>query len=157
MSHFEKAFEDLIDVEKGYTVDKGGPTKYGVTEKVARAYGYTGKMEDLPLGFAKNVFSEGYWNKAFDQFSYAVAYQIFDAAVNSGPETAAKWFQMAVGAKPDGVIGQKTIAAAKILPDSAIILHFNALRLNFLTNLSNWPDAGRGWVRRIVKNMRMAA
>jgi len=155
MSYFDQAFEDLIDIEGGYTIDRGGKTRYGVTEKVARAYGYKGDMKDLPLDFAKSVYKESYWDKGFEQLSYAVAFQLFDAGVNSGMETAVKWFQTVVGTTPDGIMGPKTIAASKFLSDSFIILRFNALRLNFLTNLSNWSREGKGWVRRVAKNMLM--
>jgi lysozyme family protein len=29
--------------------------------------------------------------------------------------------------------------------------------LDFMTRLSNWPDASRGWVRRIANNLRYGA
>jgi lysozyme family protein len=62
---------------------------------------------------------------------------------------------MVVGAKADGVIGPKTIAAVNKMSDAELVLLFNAKRLDFMTYLSNWPDAGKGWLRRIVKNMLM--
>jgi lysozyme family protein len=37
----------LIDREGGYVnhpADRGGPTRYGITEAVARAHGYAGAM-----------------------------------------------------------------------------------------------------------------
>ena len=41
----------LIDREGGYVhnpADRGGATRYGVTEAVARAHGYAGAMRDFP-------------------------------------------------------------------------------------------------------------
>jgi lysozyme family protein len=43
--------EALIGKEGGFSnhpVDKGGPTMYGITEQVARAFGYDGLMTLLP-------------------------------------------------------------------------------------------------------------
>jgi lysozyme family protein len=155
MSHFDRAFDDLMDREGGFTIDHGGKTRYGITEKTARRYGYLDEMEFLPIETAKEMYRKYYWDKSFDQFSYPVAFQVFDAAVNSGPRTAAVWLQMVAGAKADGVIGPKTIAAVNKMSDVELVLLFNAKRLDFITYLSNWPDAGKGWARRIVKNMSM--
>jgi len=157
MSHFDKAFEDLMDREGGFTTDKGGKTRYGITEKVARNYGYLYEMEKLPLETAKEIYKKYYWHKAFDQFSYPVAFQVFDAAVNSGQRTAAVWLQTVAGVTADGIIGPRTIEAVNAMPEEKVVLLFNARRLDFMTRLSNWPDAGKGWARRIVKNMLMAA
>ena len=41
----------LIEREGGFVanpVDRGGPTRYGITEAVARAHGYAGDMAALP-------------------------------------------------------------------------------------------------------------
>jgi len=154
-SYFEKAFAELLDIERGYTVDKGGPTKYGVTEKVARAYGYTGDMQLFPLDFAKSIYHKEYWNNALNEFSFGVAYQVFDAAVNSGPERAAKWLQVVAGVRPDGVIGPITIAAIQAMDPLKVIVTFNCIRLQFMTGLINWPREGKGWSRRIVRCLKL--
>ena len=41
--------------------DRGGATKYGITEAVARTNGYQGNMKDLPLNVAKAVYKKQYW------------------------------------------------------------------------------------------------
>jgi lysozyme family protein len=38
-----------------------------------------------------------------------------------------------------------------------MILNLNAERLDFMTRLSNWPNAGKGWARRIAKNLHYGA
>ena len=48
-----KIINQIIEREGGYVddiSDSGGETKYGITEEVARRYGYDGKMIDLPRG-----------------------------------------------------------------------------------------------------------
>jgi lysozyme family protein len=62
---------------------------------------------------------------------------------------------MVAGVKADGLIGPKAIAAVNKMSDVELVLLFNAKRLDYMTYLSNWPDAGKGWARRIVKNMSM--
>jgi lysozyme family protein len=52
------AIADLIAREGGYSNnpnDAGGETCFGITEAVARAYGYTGEMVDLSVEFATDV------------------------------------------------------------------------------------------------------
>ena len=43
----DRLIEELIEREGGYVNhprDKGGPTRFGITESVARAHGYSGAM-----------------------------------------------------------------------------------------------------------------
>ena len=47
----DQLIDELIAREGGYTnhpADRGGPTRYGITEAVARAHGYDGPMALLP-------------------------------------------------------------------------------------------------------------
>lgn len=50
--NIEQYLDELIKREGGYVnnlADRGGATKYGITEAVARANGFKGNMRDLPL------------------------------------------------------------------------------------------------------------
>ncbi len=54
--NIEQYLDELIKREGGYVTtpaDRGGATKYGITEAVARANGFKGNMQDLPLDVAK--------------------------------------------------------------------------------------------------------
>ncbi|MCL6679040.1 hypothetical protein LZ519_06885 [Sphingomonas sp. RG327] len=125
--------DDLIDAlierEGGYAnhpSDRGGPTKYGITEAVARAHGYAGAMRDLPRDEAAAIYKRLYWLRPrFDQVakrSGAVAAELFDTGANMGPAVAATFLQRALSALnrdrkdyadlvPDGRIGAATLAA----------------------------------------------
>jgi lysozyme family protein len=161
VSAFESAFATIATIEGGFTdrdrqADPGGATKYGVTERVARAWGYKGDMRDLPLDTAKAIARAWYWDKyQCDQFDPRIAYQVFDAAYNGGYPV--RWLQECVGVAPDGVIGAKTIAAVRAADVPTVVALFNAKRLLYLTELQNWPQNARGWARRIANNLLLGA
>lgn len=156
---FDTAFQLLLGHEGGYTDDtalgdKGGKTRYGVTEAVAREAGYRGDMRELPLDLAKRIFLERYWKPVrADDLPAGIRYIIFDAAVNSGPAQATKWLQRALAVEADGVIGPKTLAAAYAHPHETLRLSILAQRLRFMAGLANWPAFSRGWARRIADLM----
>jgi len=121
--------EALIAREGGYSAhpaDRGGPTRYGITEQVARAHGYTGPMAELPQEVARAIYLERYWaGPRFDQIatrSPAIAEELLDTGVNMGPGVASRFLQRALNvlnrgqdAYPDvivdGAIGRMTLYA----------------------------------------------
>ena len=124
MANFDKIFEDLILVEGGYTdhpLDLGGKTKFGITEEVARAHGYTGSMRDLSLEFAKRIYYESYFVKYGFQHiqNTKIAGELFEFTVNTGRgKTAVKFLQRAYNAlnknyqlKEDGILGHHTASS----------------------------------------------
>lgn len=157
---FERAFIDLLGHEGGYsnnTADPGGETNWGITVAVARENGYVGPMKDMDQSVAKVIYARKYWLPVFDQLPYAVAFQIFDAAVNSGVGQAVRWLQRSVGVADDGKLGPVTLAAASTIEPLKLVLLFNAERLMFMTNLSTWGSFGKGWARRIAINLKKGA
>src|SRR5690606_29972782 len=99
--NFDTAFHALLGHEGGYAdhpKDPGGATCWGVTERVARATGYSGHMRDLPVDLAKAIYRRDYWDAVHaNEMPEGVRYAVFDAAVNSGVKQAVKWLQRAVG------------------------------------------------------------
>lgn len=119
-SNFDKAFEDVVGVEGGYSNhpdDRGGPTKYGITQDVLASY--RGKavnesdVKNLTLQEAKLIYRQRYWNPlSCDQIrSPILASLLFDQGVNRGIGAAAKTIQKCVGVKVDGMIGPQTLEA----------------------------------------------
>lgn len=159
MSAFDDAFSALLGNEGGYvdnTADPGGATRWGVTERVARAWGYTGDMKDLPIDTAKAIAKKNYWDAyQCDQFDPRIGFQVFDTAYNGGHP--AQWLQQAVGVAADGVIGSITVAAVRAADPMKIVLLFNASRLLYYTSLGAWGSFGKGWSNRIANNLRRAA
>lgn len=160
MSNFDQAFTDLLGHEGGYSnnpADPGGETNWGITVAVARENGYVGAMKDMDQSVAKVIYAKKYWLSAFDQLPYPVAFQVFDAAVNSGVGQSVRWLQRSVGMADDGKIGPVTLAAATKADPVKLMAIFNAERLLFMTALSTWGSFGKGWARRVATNLKKGA
>ncbi len=161
MSNFDKAFDLLIGNEGGYVnnpSDPGGETNWGITRTVASDNGYTESMKLMPKETAKQIYKKMYWDKLqCDQLGFSVAFQLFDAGVNHGNFQAVKFLQRALSVVDDGVIGAKTIAATNSLDDLQIVMLFNAERIEFYAALKTFSTFGKGWVRRVASNLKLAA
>ena len=159
-ANFDRAFVELLGHEGGYSnnpADPGGETIWGITVAVARENGYVSSMQAMDVSVAKSIYIKKYWLPEFDSLPYAVAFQVFDAAVNSGPWQAARWLQRSVHVADDGKIGPITLAAIAAAEPLGLVLLFNAERLTFLTNLSTWSSFGKGWARRVASNLQKGA
>lgn len=111
---FEPAVDKVLDKESpgwrtdlagGYVDhadDRGGPTKYGITEAVARANGFDGDMRDLPLSLAREIYRKRYIVRpGFDKVwlvSAPIGDELIDTGVNMGPTRAAEMLQRALNA-----------------------------------------------------------
>ena len=164
MANFDILFNRLMEHEGGYVNhpnDPGGETMWGVTKRVARAYGYNGSMRQLPKATAQAIADKNYWQVIRgDDLPDDVAWQVFDAAYNHGNKQAIKFLQRAVGLSGkdvDGIMGNQTLSAVKCMDSDRIVFLFLAERLEFFTNLGTWKTFGKGWSRRIVGNLRWAA
>ena len=125
--------DDLIDAVIGregayanHPADRGGATRWGVTEAVARAHGYRGDMRAFPRSEAAAIYLRAYWTRpGLDRVAVhapTVAAEMFDTGVNMGPGVAIGFLQRALNAlnrgardypdlRADGRIGDLTIAA----------------------------------------------
>jgi len=152
--NFDQAFDKLLEFEGGYSndsADPGGQTRYGITQAVALANGYTGAMSELRLDVAKRIYRRQYWDAVCaDDLPDAVRMAVFDAAVNSGPGQAVRWVQRALGLADDGRMGPVTLGAARVANGESLKAAILSQRLQFMTKLSNWPTFSRGWARRVA-------
>lgn len=104
-SSIETLIDEVIDREGDYVnhpADRGGPTRWGITEAVARAQGYTGEMRRLPRELASDIYRRIYWQApGFDLIARRapqIAAELFDTAVNMGTGTAIGFLQRALNA-----------------------------------------------------------
>jgi lysozyme family protein len=125
----DRLIDELIEREGGFVnhpADRGGATRFGITEAVARAHGYSGAMSMLPRDEAAAIYRRLYWLRPrFDEIARrapAVAAELFDTGANMGPAVAITFLQRALTALnrngkdypdlvPDGRAGPRTIAA----------------------------------------------
>lgn len=155
--NFDLAFDRLIGNEGGYVNnpgDPGGETNFGISK---RSYP-TVDIASLTRDQAKVIYFRDFWQRGqMDQYDPAIAFQVFDIAVNSGIETAIRMLQRAAGVADDGHVGPITIAAIKSRSVTDVIMLLTAERLIFWCKLSTWPTFGKGWARRAADNLRYAA
>ena len=152
--NFDECFAALVEHEGDFADlenDPGGKTRFGVTEAVARAAGYTGDMRELPLSLAKTIYRSQYWDAVRgNELPDDVRYYVFDAAAASGVRQSVLWLQRALGVAADGVLGPVTLAAAHAANPDKLKARLLSQRLRFMAGLSNWPSFSRGWSHRIA-------
>jgi lysozyme family protein len=130
----EKAIVSTILKEgSAYTnnpVDRGGPTKWGVTQVMFSKY-YPGRsVETCMYDEAYNVYMKEFWIKPkwdqIDAIDSVLAYRMFDWGVNSGPSRPVQALQRALNVlnqqgkdypdvTVDGALGPATIGALRSL------------------------------------------
>ena len=165
MERFEKIFDYLLKVEGGYSDDendKGGKTKYGITEEEARDFGYKGDMQDLTKDFAKNIYLKKYYlgNKLDKVINDKVALSICDWAVNSG-RNGTKNAQIAINQLTnanldvDGIIGNKTLKALNSVdPGKFLEVYHNLQRIYYKGKVEadkTQEDFLAGWLNRVQR------
>lgn len=158
--NFDQAFEKLTSPteEGGYVdhrADPGGKTRYGITEKTARAHGYTGDMKDLPLSFAKMVYQNDYWRASgCESLPDFIRYPFFSFYVNAKPSAVVKALQRAAGMMyQDGILGPNTLQAISSVPPERLLRRSTAARMLYYTSCYDWPAFGRGWTVRECNNV----
>ncbi len=153
-------------VDSDDPADRGGRTRFGISD------GRDGRLDglvdldgngvgDIPVGElsadqARSIYARYYW-RAYrcDQMPTWAGLLLFDAVAQHRPRAAVRLFQRAVGAKPDGVVGPKTVAAAcQAVPDRALddylswrALHYHAIVLADSTQARFL----RGWFARLFR------
>ena len=157
MTFFDEVFYRVIGHEAGYVnnpKDPGGETKWGISK---RSYPKL-NIKTLTIEQAKEIYLNDFWNVIDgDSLQRPIAFQLMDFAINSGPETSIRYLQRALGVADDGYFGPISKKAMKDMSQTDMIMRLNAERLEYMTKLSNWPNASRGWARRIAKNLRFGS
>ena len=162
MDRFEKIFDYLIKVEGGYSNDKndkGGKTKYGITEEDARDFGYKGDMQDLTKDFAKNIYLKKYYlgNKLDKVVNDKVALSVCDFIVNGGAWGAKKaqaaLNELGFDLRVDGILGKKSLAALNEVDENKFLEKYHDLqRRYYRVIVANKPSQKvflKGWLNRV--------
>ena len=154
IAHFKK-WEGLYSEDKD---DKGGCTMMGVTIATYRKHFGKGKTcEDLKNITDEEwleVFRKGYWDcwKADEIKNQSIAQLCVDMGWMSGPKTAIKKVQAALGCKADGIVGPKTLAALNVYPSVGVFRKLWSMRYSWLHQIAqsgNNKKFLRGWLCRL--------
>ena len=169
--------DQIIRVEGGYVndpSDSGGETNFGITEAVARSYGYDGSMFDMPRSVAYDIYAAKYWDAVrgddLVSLSHNVAEEVVDTAVNMGPGRAGKFLQRSLNAlnnrgelfadlKVDGQIGNATLTALSRYiehrDEQTLVKMLNCLQGAFYVDLAERREKDEkfvyGWFKNRVK------
>lgn len=145
-----------------HPADPGGKTMYGITQATLSEWlgrpASAAEIRALSKAQATAIYRDRYWKRVGgDQLPPGVDLCVYDFGVNSGPDRAVKSLQAALGVKPDGWIGEKTMAALRGHPNRArLIMDLCERRSAFLKSLPTWGSFGKGWSNRVADIRRRA-
>lgn len=161
---FTQALKGLEELEGGWTVDAGGPTECGITQSAWDQYCSSRNLPGSPVRtLSRSQITDfywfGYWQPLLcDQLPDGVDFVLFQWAVNHEPAGdrggSVKSLQVCCGVEPDGVMGQETVVAARIFPDSRKLMSCILARQEswYEADARENPDAPLvGWQSRISK------
>lgn len=175
----DRVINGIILREGGYvddSSDSGGKTNYGITEAVARSYGYDGDMRSLPRKTAFEIYTARYWDAMLldrvEVISGLIAGELADTAVNMGVSRAGTFLQRSLNAlndkgqlysdvMVDGAIGNRTLEALGLFiarrgDEGMIVLHrmLNALQGAFYVELAERREKDErfiyGWFKERI-------
>lgn len=176
MDYFRQALSDLLQVERGYVndpKDPGGETNYGITKSLAMKWGYQGPMKDIPMELVEAIYRTIFWDglklDRVAEYCPPLASELFEAGVNCGAPTVARWLQTALSALGkaivvDGFIGDETLGHLEAMASSPnpYVGHEDLSRIVKLVNVQQGAryltlalhgDTGkrfiRGWLKRV--------
>lgn len=160
MTRFDIALATTLPEEGGFAnrdraADPGGRTQKGITQKTYDAYLANHKRPSADVkGISetdlKAIYHDEYWDMVNgDRLPAGLDTAVFDFAVHSGPDRAARVLQKLLAVKEDGQIGANTLAALPAEHED-LIDDYGKARLAFLKTLSNYAK-NPGWVDRVSR------
>jgi lysozyme family protein len=164
MGRFETALQLVFHAEGGLANvpgDRGGLTKYGVTNKTYQSYrrlvsdpALPRSVRDITVPIAADVYRRLFWDQcSAGACELPLAVVVFDMAVNSGPETAKRYLQRALGVPEDGEIGPQTLAALHVADQKEVAFRYLDLRWGFYEAIirrdRTQAKFRRGWLNRL--------
>lgn len=167
--NFNTLFTRLIGNEGKYSDDKNDPGNWtggrvNVGELKGTMYGLAANtypdldLKNLTLEQAKEIYFRDWWLKlGADHLEFAITWQLWDTAINSGMGNAKRLLQRAARVADDGQVGPMTIRSVNAMDRNDLLLRFNAQRVRHYTSLSTFATQGKGWANRIANMLDFAA
>lgn len=168
---FDLALRHVITMEGGWTDDPhdpGGPTNKGITLAVyarerkikitpANLAELKSDLRAIPDALVRSIYETRYWQPAHcPALRPSLALMHFDASVNHGVDTAARFLQETLGVEIDGEIGPVTLGAARTVDPREALAKYAAIRRRRYRSLPHFWRFGRGWLRRVDATLAAA-
>lgn len=163
--NFEPSLKEVLRQEGGYVdhpSDPGGATMKGITIGTYREYKrnpYITKeqLKAIPDSEVTDIYRSRYWNPLrCDDMPDGVDFLLFDFGVNAGVGRSAKMLQQILKVAQDGIIGPKTVEAAKSMDKDKLIIEFSEAKEAFYKSLKTFPVFGKGWLKRVAESAETA-
>lgn len=153
----DKIIARIIELEDGYVNDfndSGGETKYGISKA---AYP-SADIKNLTMDMATQIYRVDYWEAVRgDELPSGLDLLVMDCAVNCGVYRAVLLLQEALRAKPDGILGPKTMEKLRGASSlSRLISKYVARRGHYYGTLDDFGHFGLGWMDRLAQVHQMA-
>ncbi len=123
----QQLIDAVIAREGGYVdhpADKGGPTRFGITQATARDNGYAGDMQEFPRGEAVRIYRIRYWERpGFERVATVapkIAEKLFDTGINMGIETGISFLKRALNVLNRGGADYPECGSGPGIDDKAI-------------------------------------
>lgn len=131
----EARIDKLIRREAGFTIDQGGPTKFGITQrKLSASRGRPCSeqdVRDLTEAEARGIYRRDFAEMGLDAAPAEVRDMLLDVMENHGPNNGTRILQRALRVFVDGVFGRKTRAALAAADGRRLFRELGAFRLEF--------------------------
>ena len=167
MADFVPAFEEMIRDEGGYQLtnipgDNGGQTYAGIARKPNpdwAGWSHIDRKEIPPASMVRDFYKTRFWDDIRgDQITnQKIAQCIFNFYVNTG-KPAKTIAQLVVGATPDGVIGDATVANLNAADPEKFIMSYTLGKIaRYATICNQNRDQSKfllGWINRALKGAK---
>lgn len=142
------------------TIDRGGPTKFGITLKTLAAYHHddsvsADEVQALTEGEARAIYADMYVERpGFNTIANdALRAMLVDWGVTSGPRTPIKALQTELGVIADGILGSLTAYKANAADQQSLYNEMLSDRAAFCNAIvAHDPTQARfikGWLARV--------
>jgi len=135
------------------TTDRGGATKYGISEKAYPDLDIRNLTEDQ----AKAIYKQDYWDRVRgdDIQSQMIAETIFDVCVNMGVAGGSKLAQKTLKIEPaDGIIGPQSLAVINAADEDLFVAKFALAKIQRYTEICRADESQKkyllGWLNRTL-------
>lgn len=166
MADFAPAYEAMIRNEGGYVLhdvpgDRGGQTYAGIARNMNPrwpGWALIDRGQDVPAQLVREFYKVSYWDPIQGDriISQVIAQVIFDFHVNAGA-VARKLAQLVVGATPDGVIGNKTLAALNAYDEDRFVMAYALAKIARYRDIVSRDRSQLkfllGWINRTLQGV----